>query len=87
MYKGAKATAVENHAIEMLTDARRVARERRDDINENHASLTLGIVYAGRKNFRAAKNLLPTALYRRILRGGRAEIGLSLAALLGDYYD
>jgi tetratricopeptide (TPR) repeat protein len=70
---GRKAKQYEERAIELLTEARRAARERSDSEEEDYAKVPLGLLYIARKSFARAKVLLPATLYREVTRhGGRS---------------
>src|SRR5436309_2519524 len=47
IYTGRLATLAERRAIELLTEARRVAAERHENRAEQHATLALGLMHAG----------------------------------------
>jgi tetratricopeptide (TPR) repeat protein len=86
IYHGRRANNCEAHAIELLSEALRISRERMDEINEKHASTVLGLIYALRKDFTRAMKLLPRGVYQKIVRGNAATAAVALAEIFGDYY-
>lgn len=86
VYRGKRARICEDHAIELLSEALRISRERMDTVNEKHASMALGLIYALRKDFARASKLLPRSVYQTIVRGNRGTVATALAKTFGDYH-